>query len=105
MVSDWETWMLDFGGDRLFRFYVKDPVMDPQEATWSRRDYVFTYAFIKESIELPDSDILLGFHIIMSSEDLDVEDPPIAYYRLSNIAIEYHPHDIRQFSDYGEEDD
>ena len=100
MVSDWGTWMLDFGGDRLFRFYII-----PEEKVWSKQDYVFIYAFIEESIELPNNDILLGFHIIRDRKDLDVENPPIAYYRLSNIEIEYYPQDIRQFLDPDEEDD
>lgn len=88
-MTDFQTWLLDYGYDRLFRIWIHHP----GENYWEEEcDYVF----IKEAIELPDGDILLGFHFILDADDLDDENPHIEYWKLSQLQLAYYPDDIKR---------
>ena len=55
----------------------------------------FRHIQIKEAIELPDKDILIGFREMYDSEDFEKElDESIIYYKkLSEIELTYFPDD------------
>lgn len=85
MITDFETWMNDYGFNRIFRLYThKSTPIEMQH---------FHFVVIKEVIELPDKDIFIGFHEIMTWEDLSDEEPVIRYEKLSNIKLNYFPED------------
>lgn len=88
-MTDFQTWLLDYGYDRLFRVWI----YHPEE---NYRDEECNYVFIKEAIELPDGDILLGLHFIFSCEDFDNENPDIEYHKLSETFLAYYPNDIKK---------
>ena len=85
MITDFETWMNDYGFNRIFRLYThKSTPIEMQH---------FHFVVIKEVIELPDKDIFIGFQEIMAWEDLSDEEPVIRYEKLSNIKLNYFPAD------------
>ena len=88
-MTDFETWLLDDGYERLFRIWI----YNSEEKSW---DVKGNYIFIKEAIELPDKDILLGLQFIFSLEDMEKENPDIEYWRLSQIRLAYYPDDIKK---------
>lgn len=89
-MTDFQTWLLDYGYNRLFRVYFFNlPELEIQEEA--------NYVFIKEAIELPDGDILLGLHFIFSYENIEDENPPIEYHKLSEMQLNYYPDDIEHF--------
>lgn len=85
MMADFETWMNDYGFNRIFRLY-------PHKSSPIEMQH-FHFVVIKEVIELPDKDILIGFQEIMTWEDLSDEEPVIRYEKLSNIKLNYFPED------------
>lgn len=85
MITNFETWMQDYGFDRIFRLYPhKSSPLEMQH---------FLHVVIKEVIELPNKDVLIGFQEIESWEDLSDEEPVITYEKLSNIKLKYFPVD------------
>ena len=85
MITDFETWINDYGFSRIFRLYShKSSPIEMQH---------FHFVVIKEVIELPDKDIFIGFQEIMTWEDLSDEEPVIKYEKLSNIKLNYFPED------------
>lgn len=72
-MTDFETWLLDCGYDRIFEMDVQSNIG------------VFCRFFkIKEAIELPDGDILIGFYFIRQDESNTIH-----YKRLSEINFSY----------------
>lgn len=88
-MTDFETWLLDDGYERLFRIWI----YNSEEKSW---DVECNYVFIKEAIELPDKDILLGLQFIFSLENMEKENPDIEYWRLSQLRLAYYPDDIKE---------
>ena len=85
MMTDFETWMNDYGFNRIFRLYLhKSSPIEMQH---------FHFVVIKEVIELPDKDVFIGFQEIASWEELSDEEPVITYEKLSNIKLKYFPID------------
>ena len=88
-MTDFETWLLDVGYDRLFRVWIYYPEKNYRNEEWY-------YAFIKEAIELPNKDILLGLHFISDAEDFNDDNPKIEYYKLNQLQLAYFPEDINE---------
>ena len=111
IMTDFETWMLDFGQDHIFRMleYRRPGEWTPLELSQKYTDqsrYVsdfFQKIIIKEAIELPDKDILIGY---ISIEDIDDnnEEACITYKKLSQIELTYCPGD-NEFEEYNNLDD
>lgn len=102
MVTDFATWMLENGFDRVFRLLEKRRPGDwtPYEMEQKFVDesqYVSSeYRFVKivEAVEL-NNDIMLGCIDILDWEDIDnTEKKPIHYYLFSNIELSFFPGDM-----------
>ena len=98
MITDFETWMLDVGMDRTFQMleYRRPGDWTPRELESKYIDqsqYVddrYTYIKIKEAIELPDGDILIGYIDVTDSEwdgGFDEDKAVINYRKLSQLEI------------------
>lgn len=97
-MTDFETWFHDHG-DRIYRYWIYKRMFTPEEMDkkWTDQSCYENvecfYGIIKEAIELPDGDILLGF--------VDPIDNPaektICYYKLSQIDLSYVPEDRNEF--------
>lgn len=103
-MADLETWMFNYGYDRIFRILIKRTPGDwtPREMEEKYIDeshYVdthYTTIKIKEVIELPDKDVLIGYQSITEWKDLDIENPIIEYRKLSEIELRYFPEDEKE---------
>lgn len=104
LITDFETWMLDVGFDRTFRMLEYRRVGDwtplEMEKKWmdqsQYKDNHYTLIRIKEAIELPDGDILLGYIDVTDAEfleDFDLDKECIRYRKLSEIEINWFPED------------
>lgn len=104
MITDFETWMLDVGFDRTFQIleYRRPGDWTPIELENKYVDqsqYVdnrYTYIKIKEAIELPDGDILIGYidvTVAKWDEDFEEDKAVINYRKLSQLEICWTPED------------
>lgn len=101
-MTDFETWLLDYGYDRIFRMLeyrrVGDWTPHEMEKKYTDqsgfKDLHYQYIKIKEVVELPDGDILLGLQFIYDLSDLDDENSWINYRKLSQIELVYNPEDM-----------
>lgn len=100
VMTDFETWLHD-NGDRIYRYWIYKRMFTPEEMDkkWSdqscyENDECF-YGIIREAIELPDGDILLGF-VDPEAVGTDVENY-INYYKLSQIDLVFDPTDAKEF--------
>lgn len=99
-MTDFETWVMD-NSDRIYRYWIYKRMFTPEEMDKKYIDqscYECTecsYGIIKEAIELPDGDILLGF-IDPADEDTKIEGY-INYYKLSQIDLVFDPTDAKEF--------
>lgn len=98
LITDFETWMLDVGFDRTFRILEYRRVGDwtplEMEKKWmdqsQYKDNHYTLIRIKEAIELPDGDILIGYIDVTDLEwdgDFDEDKAVINYRKLSQLEI------------------
>ena len=103
-MTDFETWLHDFGYGNIFRMYElrKPGQFTPYEVEREYIDQPLLYIndnyiniMIVNTIELPDKDILIGYKEIYDKEDILTEDEKsiIHYKRFSNIELSYHPED------------
>lgn len=102
-MTDFGTWLHDFGYDHIFRMLeIRRPgqytpyEIDKKFVDQSLYvDYHFRHIQIKEAIELPDRDILIGFREIYDSESFEKDwDESVIYYKkLSEIELTYFPCD------------
>ena len=92
MADSWgdiHTWLSDVGEERVFRMWVFKKMFTPyeQDEKFSDEsvyeDDVCKYVMIKELIELPDGDLLIGF------QDADRDNLYLEYYKLSEIRLDY----------------
>ena len=96
-MTDFETWLHDYG-DRVYRYWVYKRMFTPLEQEQKYVDqccYEYetcSYGVVKEAIELPDGDILLGF-IDPNDEGTCVEGY-INYHKLSEIHLVFCPLDM-----------
>lgn len=110
-MTDFETWLHDFGYDRIFRILKLRRVGDwtPYEIEQKYIDqdqYEDNhYSFIKiiEAIELPDKDILIGYREfyddISEIDSEEWESYPIQYKKLSQIELSFFSDDMKQEKD------
>ena len=99
-MTDFETWMLDDGYDRIFRYliYRQPGQFTPEEMDRKYSDQPLAYLdihyeFIKieTAIELPDGDILLEYHPCYKYEnEWDISEK-LEYIKLSQIELSYYP--------------
>ena len=96
MADSWgdiHTWLSDVGDERVFRMWVFKKMFTPYEQDENFLDdsvYVddtCKYVMIKELIELPDGDLLIGF------QDTDSDNLYLEYYKLSEIRLDYYQND------------
>ena len=107
MCGDIWTFLGDVRG-RIFRYWVYRRMFTPHEQDEKYIDetcYEDTLAnlgVIRECVQLPDGDLLLGFQAV--SDTGAPEDWPqyIAYYKRSEIRLEYWPSDQEGLSDADE---
>lgn len=100
-MTDFETWMLDCGYNRIFRMLEYRRIGDwtPYEMEKKYtdqsefKDNHYQFVKIKEAIELPDGDVLVGLQFICDWEELSIEKPWIHYRKLSQIELTYNPED------------
>lgn len=101
-MTDFETWLLDFGYDAIFRMLEYRRVGDwtPREMENKYIDQsefkssVYQFVMIKEAMELPDGDVLLGLVNIEEWSDLEkIDDKWVNYRKLSQIELAYNPED------------
>ena len=102
-MTDFETWLHDFGYEHIFCLLeIRRPgqytpyEMDKKFLDQSLYvDYHFRHIQIKEAIELPDKDILIGFREIYDSESFekDWDESVIHYKKLSEIELSHFPCD------------
>ncbi len=100
-MTEFDTWLADFGKERIFRMLeLRRPgdwtpyELDKKFTDESRYiDNHFTYVMIKEAIELPDGDILLGLAYLGDPSDINLGSTTILYRKLSEIVLEYYPED------------
>ena len=92
MADSWGdiyTWLSDVGEERVFRMWVFKKMFTPYEQDEKFLDesvYVddtCKFVMIKELIELPDGDLLIGF------QDADSDNLYLEYYKLSEIRLDY----------------
>ena len=102
MADSWgdiHTWLSDVGEDRVFRLWVFKKMFTPyeQDEKFSDEsvyeDDVCKYVMIKELIELPDGDLLIGF------QDADSDNLYLEYFKLSEIRLDYRPEDKERLED------
>jgi len=90
-ITDFETWLKDFGDERRFRIHKNKRLFTPYEADHKFidqevYDYLGEYQII-EAIQLPNNDILLGCRYW----DEDELSGWIEYFKLSEIDLQYFP--------------
>ena len=101
LITDFETWLHDVGGDRLFRFLVYKRSYTPYEQKncfidqTEFDDISYNFGRIEEAVDL-GSDWLLG---IRQEYDGDVSEM-VEYYKLSEIRLSW-----REKDDITEEDE
>lgn len=104
MITDFETWMLDVGFDRTFRMleYRHPGDWTPYEMEKKYideshyKDNHYILIKIKEAIELPNGDFLIGYIDVSDVEDFwnfDDEKEWINYRKLSEIELCWNPED------------
>lgn len=102
-MTDFETWLNDFGYDHILRMLKlrKPGQYTPYEMSKKFIDESlyesdeYTFIQIKEAIELPDKDILLGFREVYNRESIEEEwnKSNIEYRKLSEVHLSYFPED------------
>ena len=102
MADSWgdiHTWLSDVGEERVFRMWVFKKMFTPYEQDEKFSDesvYVddtCKFVMIKELIELPDGDLLIGF------QDADSDNLYLEYYKLSEIRLDYCQSDNERLDD------
>ena len=102
MADSWgdiHTWLSDVGEERIFRIWIFKKMFTPYEQDEKFSDesvYVddtCKFVMIKELIELPDGDLLIGF------QDADSDIEYLEYLKLSEIRLDYNPNDINNIGD------
>lgn len=110
MITDFETWLLDVGFDRTFRLleYRRPGDWTPYEIEKKYideshyKDNHYTFIKIKEAIELPNGDFLIGYIDVSDVEDFwdfDDEKERVNYRKLSEIELCWNPEDDMKYED------
>lgn len=105
--TNFATWFLYSAKNRVFRMWEFRRIGDwtPLELESKYMDqsqYKSDYCqlvSIKEAIELPDKDILLGLRFLYEGDDIHDAHYGIEYRRLSQIQLSYYPEDTEAFQE------
>lgn len=110
--GDFETFLHD-NDDRVYRMWEYKKSWTPWEIenrTEFNENFIneqCRFILIRESINLPDGDILLGVQEVNFDENDKLDDYPdevdLDYYRLSNICLSYSPRDQFRYEENEEE--
>ena len=98
-MTDMETWLLDFGYDRIFRMLEYKKLFTPyeQEQKFSDesefKDTHYTFIKIVECFELPNGEVMIGYREIIEWADLENEPDKIDYRNLKDIQLSYFTQD------------
>lgn len=91
--------------DRLYRCWVYKHIFTPDELEKKYIDQTVyedshcRMGVIREVIPLPDGDLLIGFAMVYESlDELGAENREMAYYRLSEIRMNYLPMDGDEYA-------
>lgn len=101
-MTDLETWLLDTGQERIFRLWKYKRMFTPYEQEKQFCDESqyessqASFIIIKEVIELPDKDVLIGYQELFQYSDLEIDNPYIYYVKLSEIVLNYNPEDMKE---------
>ena len=93
-MTDFATWLQDYGYDRIFRMWKYKRMFTPFEQQEAFSDQsVFDEGAsvlikIRETAELPDGDVWIGYSRVETEVSENIE-----YVKLSEICLEYHPSD------------
>ena len=105
MADSWgdiHTWLSDVGEERVLRMWIFKKMFTPYEQDEKFLDesvYVddtCKFVMIKELIELPDGDLLIGFQ---EADDTDSDNLYLEYYKLSEIRLDYCQNDKESLED------
>ena len=102
-MTDFETLLLDNSG-RIYRYWTYKRMFTPLEQDMKYIDQscyeidTCSYGIIKEAVELPDGDILLGF-IDPYTEADSIAYGDIDYHKLSEILLNHCPSDMEDNDD------
>jgi len=95
---------LDFNGQRVIRFWVYRRMFTPLETQKCYMDQscyessTARFGLIRETIALPDGDVLLGIaEIYEDIHDLTKHTRSLEYFRLSELRIMYCPEDDAEY--------
>lgn len=108
-ITDFETWILDYG-DRLYRYLVYKKVFTPYEQQHAFEDesvyenYHYTLCQIAEAIDLGNGDWMLGLRNV---DDDGKVYSMIHYYKLSEIRLAFFENDqyIKVYEDKEDDSD
>lgn len=95
--GDFETFMHDTAGDRIFSMVEYKRMFTPYEQEKKFQDesiYMtdeYQEVVIREVIELPNGELLLGMQYLFDYYDLEEEKPNIYYHNLKDISLSYIP--------------
>ena len=110
IFGDWETFMHDVGGERIFQMLVYKRMYTPYEQEHKfmdesiYEDSSYTDIIIRETIYI-DSDTILGVQCLFDEEDLDIENPKIEYHSIKDILLSYNPEREKYFFPNLEDED
>lgn len=114
-MTDFDTWLHDFGYDHIFRILIPRKPMQytPYEFDQKFSDeslYVdnhYKKVIIDDAVELPDGDIMIGFREVYDKDVLHDSvnhgDSPILFKKLSEVELSYFPQDEKENNEYEEE--
>ena len=100
-MTDFETWVMD-NSERIYRYWVYKRMFTPYEMDQKfsdesvYEDVTCSFGRIKEVVELPDGDIMLGFEDPEIPEDAECYN--LKYHKLSEISLMYYPDDANEFT-------
>lgn len=92
ITTDFETWVLDYCQDRIFRMH------NTQKESLAHN--ACTYVKIVEIIELPNRNILIGYKEILNWEEYEdekvFENLPTHYRPLEQMQLSFFPDDMKE---------
>lgn len=108
-ITDFETFMIDDGFQRIFRMLEKRQPGDwtPKELSEKYADQshyksdIYNLIKIVEVIELPNKDLLIGYKLLLEWDDLEDENfekLPIQYRNLREMELNFYPEDMLESS-------
>lgn len=100
-MTDFDTWLQDFGYYHILRMlelrrpgqYTPYEMEQKFSDESLYRSNFYIKIRIKEAIELPNGDVLIGYNEVDEDDDRDADKLVVYYKRLSEIELTYFPDD------------